>query len=63
VGLHMIGPNCDEILQGFSVAITMGATKDDFDNTVAIHPTASEELVTMKQTRIEEDDYKYNCGE
>jgi len=47
VGLHMIGIGCDEILQGFSVAIKMGATKEDFDNTVAIHPTAGEELVTM----------------
>lgn len=48
VGLHMIGDNCDEMLQGFSVAVKMGATKKDFDNTVAIHPTASEELVTMR---------------
>ena len=44
----MIGMGCDEILQGFAVAIKMGATKKDFDNTVAIHPTAGEELVTMK---------------
>lgn len=47
VGLHMIGPACDEILQGFAVAIKMGARKRDFDETVAIHPTASEELVLM----------------
>lgn len=47
VGLHMMGLNCDEILQGFAVAIKMGATKTDFDNTVAIHPTSAEELVTM----------------
>ena len=44
----MIGMGCDEILQGFSAAIKMGATKQDFDNTVAIHPTAGEELVTMR---------------
>lgn len=44
----MIGMGCDEILQGFSVAINMGATKEDFDNTVAIHPTSGEELVTMR---------------
>ena len=47
VGLHMIGLAVDEILQGFSVAIKMGATKADFDSVVAIHPTSSEELVTI----------------
>ncbi|KAJ3215288.1 hypothetical protein HDU67_000632 [Dinochytrium kinnereticum] len=48
VGLHIVGRGSDEILQGFAVAVKMGATKADFDSTVAIHPTASEELVTMK---------------
>jgi len=48
VGLHGIGLGMDEILQGFAVAMKMGATKRDFDNTVAIHPTAAEELVTMR---------------
>ncbi|KAI9099485.1 hypothetical protein DFS34DRAFT_617717 [Phlyctochytrium arcticum] len=48
VGLHLVGKASDEILQGFAVAIKMGATKADFDNTVAIHPTAAEELVTMR---------------
>ncbi|XP_037036936.1 glutathione reductase-like [Bradysia coprophila] len=48
VGMHIIGRGSDEILQGFSVAIKMGATKADFDSAVAIHPTASEELVTMR---------------
>lgn len=47
VGLHMIGMGSDEILQGFGVAIKMGATKADFDACIAIHPTASEELVTL----------------
>jgi glutathione reductase (NADPH) len=47
IGLHVIGYGADEMLQGFGVAIKMGATKKDFDNTVAIHPTSSEELVTM----------------
>jgi len=47
VGLHVIGAGADEMLQGYAVAIKMGATKADFDNTVAIHPTAAEELVTM----------------
>ncbi|MEB6381342.1 glutathione-disulfide reductase [Leclercia adecarboxylata] len=48
VGIHGIGFGMDEILQGFAVALKMGATKKDFDNTVAIHPTAAEEFVTMR---------------
>lgn len=48
VGVHIIGDNADEMLQGFVVAVKMGATKADFDSTMAIHPTSSEELVTMK---------------
>ncbi|MGL5757732.1 glutathione-disulfide reductase [Plesiomonas sp.] len=48
VGIHGIGFGMDEMLQGFAVALKMGATKRDFDNTVAIHPTASEEFVTMR---------------
>ena len=47
-GVHMIGPGVDEMLQGFAVAVRMGATKRDFDDTVAIHPTSAEELVTMR---------------
>jgi glutathione reductase (NADPH) len=48
VGCHVIGFGADEMLQGFAVAIRMGATKKDFDDTIAIHPTGSEELVTMR---------------
>lgn len=48
VGLHVIGHGADEMLQGFAVAVSMGATKRDFDNTLAIHPTAGEEFVTMR---------------
>jgi glutathione reductase (NADPH) len=48
VGCHIIGFGADEMLQGFAVAIRMGATKRDFDDTIAIHPTAAEELVTMR---------------
>ncbi|OCG01399.1 glutathione-disulfide reductase [Gilliamella sp. wkB112] len=48
VGIHGIGYGMDEMLQGFAVALKMGATKKDFDNTVAIHPTAAEEFVTMR---------------
>ncbi|MEM7208560.1 MAG: glutathione-disulfide reductase [Pseudomonadota bacterium] len=47
VGCHLIGPGVDEMLQGFAVAVRMGARKRDFDDTVAIHPTSAEELVTM----------------
>ncbi len=52
VGIHMMGTGVDEMLQGFAVALKMGATKADFDNTVAIHPTSSEELVTLKPEHI-----------
>ncbi|KAK0268649.1 Glutathione reductase [Friedmanniomyces endolithicus] len=48
VGMHILGIASDEILQGFGVAIKMGATKADFDRCVAIHPTSAEEIVTMK---------------
>jgi glutathione reductase (NADPH) len=48
VGCHVIGEGADEMLQGFAVAIRMGATKSDLDDTVAIHPTSAEELVTMR---------------
>jgi len=48
IGLHCLGLGSDEMLQGFAVAVKMGATKADFDNCVAIHPTAAEEFVTMR---------------
>ena len=48
VGVHVVGPGADEMMQGFAVAVRMGATKRDFDDTVAIHPTVAEELVTMR---------------
>src|SRR5699024_5692819 len=44
IGLHVIGEGADELLQGFAVAIRMGATKRDFDETIAIHPTTAEEI-------------------
>ncbi len=47
IGLHSIGAGSDELLQGFAVAMKLGATKADFDRTIAIHPTAAEELVTL----------------
>ena len=48
VGCHIVGPGADEMLQGFAVAVAMGARKRDLDDTVAIHPTSAEELVTMR---------------
>lgn len=49
LGAHMVGDDAGEIIQGFAVAISMGATKADFDRTIGIHPTAAEEFVTMRQ--------------
>ena len=51
VGCHAVGEAADELIQGFAVAVKMGARKADFDNTVAIHPTAAEELVTLRGSR------------
>ena len=48
VGIHLYGLFMDEVLQGFGVAMRMGATKADLDSVVAIHPTAAEELVTLR---------------
>lgn len=48
VGLHMVGPDAGEVVQGFAVALRAGATKADFDSTLGIHPTAAEEFVTMR---------------
>ena len=61
VGAHGIGKNIDEMMQGVSIAITMGATKQDFDNSVAIHPSASEEFVTFEPrfvNIVEKEDVK-----
>jgi glutathione reductase (NADPH) len=48
VGVHMIGPASDELVQAVAIAVKMGATKKDFDSAIAVHPTAAEELVTMQ---------------
>ncbi len=49
LGCHIVGPDAPEMLQGFAVAVRAGLTKTDFDRTVGIHPTAAEELVTLRQ--------------
>jgi glutathione reductase (NADPH) len=48
VGIHVIGEGADEMLQGFAVALRMGASKRDFDDTIAIHPTSAEEMTTLR---------------
>ena len=62
VGIHIIGDSADEMLQGFAVAVKMGATKADFDRTVAIHPSSAEELVTMKQPASEQPCHEIDAG-
>jgi len=49
LGIHMIGPDAPEIVQALAVALTCGATKHDFDHTVAVHPTVAEEFVLMRE--------------
>jgi glutathione reductase (NADPH) len=48
LGVHLAGHDAAELIQLVGVAMTMGATKADFDRTIAVHPTAAEELVTMR---------------
>jgi glutathione reductase (NADPH) len=55
VGLHMVGPDAGEIVQGFAVAIKAGVTKAQFDDTIGIHPTSAEEFVTMREPVVEDD--------
>jgi glutathione reductase (NADPH) len=52
VGVHVVGHDAGEIIQAVGIAVTMGATKADFDRTVAVHPTAAEELVTMRTPHV-----------
>ena len=49
LGIHMLGADAPEIVQGLAVAITCGATKRDFDRTIAVHPTAAEEFMLMRE--------------
>ena len=49
LGCHIVGPNAGEMIQLVAIAVKMGATKEDFDRTVAVHPTMSEELVTLRK--------------
>ena len=49
VGCHIVGPDAGELIQAIGIAVKMGATKADFDATMAVHPTMAEELVTMRE--------------
>jgi glutathione reductase (NADPH) len=49
LGCHIVGPEAGEMIQIAAIAVKMGATKEDFDRTVAVHPTMAEELVTMRK--------------
>jgi glutathione reductase (NADPH) len=56
LGVHVVGEDAGEIVQGFAVALVCGAKKRDLDRTIGIHPTAAEELVTMRTaTRVDAD--------
>ena len=48
LGVHLVGPGAAELIQLAAVAVRIGASKDDFDATLAVHPTAAEELVTLR---------------
>lgn len=58
VGFHVLSPNSGEITQGYDIAIRMGATKDDFDATIGIHPTCSENFTTLYVTKSSGADVK-----
>jgi len=60
IGIHIIGDGADEMLQGFAVALKMGARKSDLDNTIAIHPSSAEELVTMKVANKVVDEHHHS---
>ena len=55
LGLHYLGENAAEIIQGFAVAIVKGLKKEDFDKTIGIHPSSAEEIVTMKNKTYNKD--------
>lgn len=60
IGFHVLGPNAGEITQGYAVAIKKGATKEDFDSTIGIHPTCSEVIVATES--IESAFNNFNCS-
>lgn len=61
IGLHLVSPNAGEVIQGFSVAINLGATREDFANTVGIHPTIAEEVLELNLTSDQEPTSAEGC--
>jgi len=61
IGLHYLGPNAGDVTQGFGVAIKMGATKADFNNTIGIHPSYGEELVQLTSIKGVDNAKKGGC--
>ena len=62
IGFHLLSPNAGEILQGVSVAMNLGARKEDFDNTIGIHPTIGEEMTINRITKSSNEPFdKGNC--
>ena len=61
IGFHILSPNAGEIIQGISVAMNIGLTKEDLDNTVGIHPTIAEEYTTVKAIKGIDDGKKTGC--
>jgi len=57
VGIHYLGPNAGEVMQGYAVAMKLGMHKRDLDRTVGIHPTQSEEFVQLKKTKASGEDF------
>jgi thioredoxin reductase (NADPH) len=60
IGIHYVGPNAGEVMQGYTVAIKLGVRKEDLDRTIGIHPTTAEEFVLLKKTKAEDPD-KTSC--
>ena len=63
IGCHMLGPDAAEIMQGLAVALTAGATKQDFDRTIGIHPTLAEEFVTLRERHTANPDWCVENGD
>lgn len=61
IGIHYLGPNAGEVIQGFAVGIKKGATKEDFDFTVGIHPTVAEEFTVLKAIAGSAGEQKTGC--
>lgn len=62
LGLHYLGPNAGEVMQGYAVAMKLGMKMSDLKRTIGIHPTCSEEFVMLKVTKSSGEDFeKHGC--